>query len=160
MKRVLATIIMISAGLLTLINTQKVLMLGFPKPFAEVVYAEAEKYQIDELLIYSVMRAESKYDENAVSYAGAKGLMQITDDTFDMISRNTDVGNDVFDPETNIKAAVWYLDYLYTLLEDIDSTIRAYNCGINNLNRKIAQTEIFRHRVLEFYEIYRTVYLN
>ena len=84
--------------------------------------------------------------------------MQISDDTYITIKNNIKIGNDIFDPETNLKAGIWYLWYLHDQLNDLDKTVRAYNCGLNNLDKKITQTEIFQERVFEFYDIYSYLY--
>ncbi len=62
------------------------LKIVYQKPHEELVKAEAARYSLDENLIYAIMKAESGFDENALSPAGAKGLMQITDDTFEWVN--------------------------------------------------------------------------
>jgi soluble lytic murein transglycosylase len=158
MKQIILTFILIISGITSIFYSKDILKAGFPKIYKDVTASEAARYGLDENLIYSVIRAESRYDENAISYAGAKGLMQITDETFAMIRNNIDIGDDVFDAKTNIKAGSWYLYHLYTQLGDLDDTIRAYNCGINNLSKKIPQTVIFKDRVFMFYDIYLHLY--
>jgi len=158
MKRIIFMFILILSGLASISCSKGILKAGFPKIYNAVTASEAARYGLDEYLIYSVIRAESRYDEDAVSYAGAKGLMQITDDTFEMIRNNIDIGDDIFDARTNIEAGSWYLYYLYSRLGDIDKTVRAYNCGINNLSENIPQTLIFRDRVFLFYDIYLNLY--
>ena len=137
-----------------------ILKLGFPLKYAPVVFEQAEKYELDPLLIMSMMRAESKYDKDAVSYADAKGLMQLTGDTFDVIRNNITVGDDIFDPVTNITGSIWYLHYLYQNTADIRKAVMAYNSGLMNLGRNIPQTVIYTARVFEFYEIYKHLYSN
>lgn len=158
MKRVLLIIFFIFLGIGTMIFSKDILRSGFPKPYNIIVSELTRNQTVDEYLVYSVMRAESRYDKNAVSYTGAKGLLQISNDTFITIKNNISLGDDVFDPETNLKAGIWYLNHLYTQLNDLEQTVKAYNCGLNNLNEKITQTEIFKGRVFEFYEIYNYLY--
>jgi soluble lytic murein transglycosylase len=158
MKRLLESAVLLLICLLVIIFSNDILKIGYPEKYEAIVSADSEKYGMDDLLIYAVMRAESRYDVSAVSYAGAKGLMQITDDTFEMIRNNVDIPDDIFDPAVNIKAGVWLLSDLYRQLGDITLTVKAYNCGINNLGIKILQTEIFEKRVFEFYDIYVNLY--
>ena len=58
------------------------LRLWYPRQFAQVVSREAAEFRLPEDLVYAVIRAESGFDERASSRAQAKGLMQLTDDTF------------------------------------------------------------------------------
>ena len=52
-----------------------------PLGYSEIVEREAQNYDIDPLLVYAVIKAESNFDVNAVSNAGAMGLMQIMPET-------------------------------------------------------------------------------
>ncbi|MGN1208067.1 MAG: lytic transglycosylase domain-containing protein [Christensenellales bacterium] len=86
--------------------------------------------------VLSVIKAESGFDENAVSHADAFGLMQITmltakDEADRMgieISRD-----DLFNPNINIKLGVNYLNYLFEHLQEKQLVLIAYNAGINRL---------------------------
>jgi soluble lytic murein transglycosylase len=158
MKRVLESAVLLLICLLVIIFSNSILKTGFPEKYKVYVTEDSDRYGMDVYLVYAVMRAESRYDDSAVSYAGAKGLMQITEDTFDMIRNNIDIPDDIFDPAVNIKAGVWLLSDLYRQLGDMSQTVKAYNCGINNLGLKIPQTEIFEKRVFEFYDIYIHLY--
>src|SRR6056297_1567832 len=89
-----------------------ILKIAFPKPYHNEVEKRSKEFDVDMLLVYSVMRAESRYNKDAVSSAGAKGLMQLTDDAFDLASNNIgDKIDDVFVPLENIRAGIWYLGY-------------------------------------------------
>lgn len=76
----------------------------------------AQKYNIDPNLIAIIMTMESGGDPKAISSAGAKGLMQITDKTAkDIASKHLKqpVSNyDLSDPTTNIEFGTAYLAYL------------------------------------------------
>jgi soluble lytic murein transglycosylase len=158
MRRILVSFVLIIICLFTISYSKEILKTGFPEKYGDIVKEEAKKYGMDEYLIYSVMRAESRYDRLALSYAGAKGLMQVTDATFDMIRGRIDIDADIYDAGVNIEAGVWYLADLYDMLGDIRDTVRAYNCGPDNLDAKIVQTDIFEERVFEFYDIYVYLY--
>ena len=70
-----------------------------------------EKYSrengLDKYLVYAVIKTESGFDPGAVSNVGARGLMQIMEDTFDWVKfRLGDEDTrylDMYDPETNIR---------------------------------------------------------
>ena len=58
---------------------------SYPLKYQDEVKAASEKYNVDEALIYGVIKTESNFNPDAVSHAGAIGLMQITPETFEWI---------------------------------------------------------------------------
>ena len=91
----------------------------------DLVEAAAKRYDVDPLLVHSVIQVESNYNPYAVSPKGAQGLMQLMPAT----ARRFGVRNS-FDVKENIDAGVRYLKYLGTLFpEDPRLTIAAYNAG-------------------------------
>ena len=95
-----------------------------PLAYEEEVEEYATQYGVEPSLVYAVIFCESGYDAQAVSHAGAKGLMQIGDDTAvwaaeqipDLEGKNIDI----FNPATNIEIGCWYLGWL---LEKFDGTV-------------------------------------
>ena len=57
----------------------------YPREYADIDAAAAEKNDIPESLVYSVIRAESSFRAGAVSKAGAKGLMQLLPETYEWL---------------------------------------------------------------------------
>ena len=57
----------------------------YPQRYEEYVEYYAGKYGIDPMILYAFIRTESNFDPNVDSDAGARGLMQITEVTFDWI---------------------------------------------------------------------------
>ena len=87
-----------------------------PLGYSEIVEREAQNYDIDPLLVYAVIKAESNFDVNAVSNAGAMGLMQIMPETYEWLASKegiTDVSQeDLLNPEINIKYGCMFLSIL------------------------------------------------
>ncbi len=84
----------------------------------------AKKYRLSPELIKSVIKAESNGDPNAVSSAGAKGLMQLADTTA------SDMGvTDVFDTTQNIDGGSKYLRKMIDRFGDLKTALAAYNAG-------------------------------
>ena len=57
----------------------------YPCKYADVVETYAAEYDLDPLLIYTFIRTESSFEPDAVSEVGARGLMQMTEETFEWI---------------------------------------------------------------------------
>jgi soluble lytic murein transglycosylase-like protein len=92
---------------------------------SELVEAVAKQYDVDPLLVHSLIQVESGYDVNAVSHKGAQGLMQLMPET----AKRFGVRNS-FDTRENLEGGVRYLKYLDTLFpNDLDLKLAAYNAG-------------------------------
>jgi soluble lytic murein transglycosylase-like protein len=90
-----------------------------------LVEAVAKQYDVDPLLVHSVIETESNYNPYAVSPKGAQGLMQLMPAT----AKRFGVQNS-FDIKENIEGGVRYLKYLGTLFpDDPRLAIAAYNAG-------------------------------
>ena len=107
----------------------------YPLPYREYVEKYAAEYEVDPSLVYAVISTESSFDPEAVSSAGAVGLMQLTEDTFHwarmrMGTLDNDLtADDLFTPEVNIQYGTYVL---HLLREDFDRTatlLAAYNAG-------------------------------
>lgn len=93
--------------------------------FEELISAAGERYGVPTALIKSIIEIESAFNPNAVSRAGAKGLMQLMDGT----ARGLGV-NDSFDPAQNIDGGTRYLSNLLQRFGgEVAVALAAYNAG-------------------------------
>ena len=109
----------------------------YPIPYYDIVYKYSTEYNVPIEIVYAIMRTESSFDHMAVSPANAKGLMQLTDDTLDWITRyhlRIDGELDIFDPETNIMVGTYYLKYAYERYGNWDTAYASYNAGISRVD--------------------------
>jgi soluble lytic murein transglycosylase len=110
-----------------------------PTPYRDMVREASERYGVSEALIYAVMKTESGFKKDAVSRAGALGLMQITPDTFDYIIEKMGIEpperSMMFDPETSIHFGAYLLSRHIKEFKSIENALCAYNAGRGALTR-------------------------
>jgi soluble lytic murein transglycosylase-like protein len=101
------------------------------RPYSAEVDAAAEVFGVDKALVRAIMHAESWFEPDAVSSAGAEGLMQLMPATQQRFGVS-----DPFDPLQNITAGVEYLAWLMNEFDsDLTRVIAAYNAGENAVKR-------------------------
>ena len=108
----------------------------YPVGYAEIINDKAnENSKISPYLLISIIRKESRFNQNAVSSAGALGLMQLMPDTASFISIKNGIKysrNDLFNPEKNINLGVNYYNYIKTNHHSSDLyALASYNGGHN-----------------------------
>ena len=102
----------------------------YPLGYKQTVFAYSNLYGLDSALIFSVIKTESSFDKNAISDAGAKGLMQITESTGEYIAKMRGVKNyDLINPDDNINFGCYYIKYLLMRFNDMEVALCAYNAG-------------------------------
>jgi hypothetical protein len=101
---------------------------------ARAVLAEAKHAGVDPLLVLALMDVESSFDAEAVSDAGAVGLMQLRETTLRGEALRSGLPlADPLDPVTNVRAGVRYLSRLIDAFGDVDVALMAYNAGPNRI---------------------------
>jgi len=97
----------------------------------KIVKECSQYYQVEEKLIWTVMEVESAFNPNAVSTAGACGLMQL------MPATAVEMGvTDIFDPAQNIAGGAQYLSRMLDLFNgNIDMALAGYNAGPENVKK-------------------------
>ena len=109
---------------------------AFPKAYHRLVHVESNNFGISKELIWSIMRAESKYRSDITSPVGAEGLMQIMPATAKNVAEKLLKQSylyyyeDLKDPRANIKIGTRYLKRLLKKFENqIPLAAASYNAG-------------------------------
>lgn len=100
----------------------------YPRPYAE----EVQKSGLPSALVYAVIKAESSFREDAVSRAGAVGLMQIRPATAEFICTRQGIAFEsalLKEGSYNISVGCMYLKYLIERFTVLETALAAYNAG-------------------------------
>ena len=118
---------------------------------ARVIHSAAQKYAVDPKLVSAVAEVESGGDQNAVSPAGAVGVMQLMPDTA------AGLGINPYDMKSNVEGGAKYLrEMLDTFDGDVKKAVAAYNAGPNAVKAyggvpPYAETQNYVTSVLDIY---------
>lgn len=146
--------------------------------YTEYVKKYANEYNVDEYLIYAIIKAESNFEPNAESHRGAKGLMQLMYSTAEDISKRIGIElneDNILEPDININLGTKYISMLIQKYNNINLALAAYNAGSGNVdgwiekgtlksdgsdieNVPFTETNNYVRKILRDYEIYKNVY--
>jgi len=119
------------------------------------IWNAAERYRVNYALVKAVIKTESNFNPQAVSPAGARGLMQLMPATADALGID-----DSFHPGENIHGGVRHLRYLLDLFKgDLRLALAAYNAGERVVFRykgipPYRETRMYVQRVLRNFQDY------
>ncbi len=136
---ILIFVVALVVGLLVDVCWSALERVAYPRKYSEFVEKYSQEFNIPEDLIYATIKVESSFEPEAISRAGARGLMQMMPSTFEWLTSDEHLGehltpNMLYDPETNIRYGVYYLKYLYTKFGyNPDLVSAAYNGGEGNV---------------------------
>lgn len=152
----------------------------YPIKYKEQISIYSQKYNVDPFLVASIIKVESKYNKDALSHKGAKGLMQISPITGEWGSKEIGILNYkdelLYDPEINIEIGCWYINKLKNQFNNnLELVLAAYNGGSGNVTKWLKdlnysddgeslkhipfkETEVYLIKVLKAYDIYKKLY--
>lgn len=127
--------------------------------YAAIVDAASRAHGVEAALVHAVIFAESSYDPDARSPAGAAGLMQLMPVT----AKHYGV-RDLFDPTQNIQGGVTFLrDLLRQFDGNVELALAAYNAGSTAVVRAgnrippLAETQAYVPKVIDHYRRLRAI---
>ena len=108
------------------------------------VHDNAQRFDLDPVMLLAVIHVESRFDPGAVSSKGAMGLMQIRPTTAREVAGSLGIeltaDEQLFDPELNILLGSCYLRYLVDRFDDHHIALSAYNAGPTRVAAQWRQT--------------------
>lgn len=126
--------------LLVFLGLRQFYRAAYPLGYREVVEPVAAERELDPALVYAVIRTESGFSPTARSSVDARGLMQLTPDTFQWVQYR--LGEDgfaavdlLYDPEENIHYGCANLSLLLGEFSREDTALAAYHAGRGSVNR-------------------------
>lgn len=177
---ILLLIIMVFVFLLK----DNLLKMMYPKTYKEVVSLYEEKYDVEENLIFAVIKAESNFDKDAISNRNAVGLMQLMEETAKDVARKNGIEIDfdntkeeLCDVYKNIEIGTCYLSTLLQKYQNKEVALAAYNAGTGTVdgwiekgiikkdgtdieNIPYKETNNYVRKILRDYKIYEDLYKN
>ena len=139
---------LIAIGSIFVISShEKIEQWEYPRKYSDLVEYYAGKYGLDERMLYSIIRTESNFDPQAQSNVDARGLMQITEITFDWIKSKIAPSeeltfDDLYDPETNIRFGTYYFSYcLQRYGNDLATAAAAYHSGWGTVDSLLSDSQ-------------------
>lgn len=109
----------------------------YPIKYSQIVENNAKEYGLEPALIYSVIRAESNFNPNAKSRAGAVGLMQLMPKTYLWLQGKeggSAAEEELLQPETNIRYGCMFLSLLQEKYPARRTALCAYNAGTGTVD--------------------------
>lgn len=147
--RRLVVLVCIAAVLLTVLPplAREADRLLYPRKYSQQVEQWAAEYELDPLLVYAFIRTESGFDPAATSSVEARGLMQMTEETFIWLRSKIapDEGllfANLYDPETSIRFGCYYLHLCMERYNgDVATAAAAYHSGWGTVDALLQMEE-------------------
>ena len=131
---------------------------NFPKmdQWDSYIIEAARNYAVPAELIKAVVMAESGMNSDALSKAGAQGLMQLMPAT----AKGLGV-SDPWDPRQNIDGGTRYIRQNLDRFGDTRLALAAYNAGPGNVRKyngipPFEETQVYVERVMDLYDMFLT----
>ncbi len=118
-----------------------------PRKYREIVSQYASEYNVPEYIIFAVIKVESDFDPLAESSKGARGLMQMMPSTFEWLTGDEHLQENLNKkslnkPDVSIRYGTYYLCYLYRKFDyNWNTALAAYNAGEGNVANWLKNSE-------------------
>lgn len=117
---------------------------AYPLRYQQTVEKYAAQSKLPPSLVFAVIKSESGFNPGALSSIGARGLMQVTPETFwwaqDKTGEKGLSDDALYDPETNIHYGTVILARFITEFKGTDTALAAYHAGRSNVRKWLADS--------------------
>lgn len=159
-----------------------ILKIIYPKTYEEIVSIYGKKYFVEKNLIFAVIKAESNFNNNAMSNKNAVGLMQLMEETAkEVVNKNSmeidnnKIREELLNVDNNINIGTKYLSILLEKYKNKEVALAAYNAGTGTVDNWIEkgiinsdgsnienipykETNNYVRKILRDYKIYEELY--
>jgi len=177
--KIVITVFSVAVLIVTVVFAKRIIdkEILYPLEYEDIIAKYSAMYGVEEELISAVINNESHFDSDAVSAAGAIGLMQITPETFTWLQTKDDTEElleiiDLYDPEVNIKYGTLLLSLNIAEYGNTQTAIASYNAGRGKVSAWLTdkkyssdsrtltlipyeETRIYVEKVNQSYEVYK-----
>lgn len=186
MKNLLRKIIIILIGTITFFIIyfafhipEKVYRYLYPIQYKETIINYSKEFEIDPLLVYSIIKIESNFKADAQSRSGAIGLMQLMENTAKEQAQKLNIEYSkemLYNPEINLKLGLTYFNSLLDYYnQNYILAFAAYNAGLGNVQKWIEdgtikkdgsdienipfrETNLYVRKIIKTYAVYQKLY--
>ena len=160
-------------------NQRPILTTAYPNLYWDLVQQAADGYGYDSRVFHALVREESSFNKDIVSWAGARGLSQLMPATASNVGRwlgITVTKQSSFDPLTNLRIGSRYMEFLQARFKgNMFLAVGGYNAGEGNIDKWLRErgntptdefieaipyreTRGYVKRVLGTYQLYHVLY--
>jgi soluble lytic murein transglycosylase len=109
-------------------------LLAYPQGYWESILTYSKKYGLDPYFVTSIIREESQFHAEALSPAGARGVMQVMPSTGEWVAQAIKMRefdrSKLFEYDTSVSIGSWYISYLMKRFKGDPILVAAsYNAG-------------------------------
>ena len=124
--------------------SRKAFELLYPQNFLQEIRASAKEFEVDDHLMFALIRTESFFEPAIQSHAGAIGLTQLMEATAADCAKRLKAGDyNLLDPATNIRFGTYYYSQMKRRLDNSGVlALFAYNAGITVVRRWIKNSKL------------------
>lgn len=183
-KKLIIIILLSILFVCVFLGKDALLKMLYPKTYQELVFRYGEKYQVEENLIFAVIKAESNFEKEAISNRNAIGLMQLMEDTAKDVAKKNQIAiheenlkKELCDVNKNIEIGTCYLSILIQKYQNKEMALAAYNAGTGTVDGWIEkgiikkdgtdiekipykETNNYVRKIVRDYKIYEDLYKN
>lgn len=123
---------------------KNLLKIVYPHKYSIIIKKAAHEFNIPQEMIFAIIKTESGFNPDAMSNAGAIGLMQVTAETFHWLKTSSNtreilqklkIDENLYNPYTNIICGTCFLWILNKKFDNETNVLAAYNAGIYTVSK-------------------------